>query len=455
MITDALTPHSAQAVGYRAQLLYFKGRPAVNLSTEDDPNVVYHTDGLLLVADGKVIASGDYDKIAPTLAAGTVVHDLRGKLIMPGFIDTHIHYPQTDIIASPAPDLLPWLETYTFPTEGKFGDEEHAAEVSRFFLDELLSNGTTSAMVYCTSHKSSVNAFFDESHKRNLRMIAGKVLMDRNCPDFLKDTAVGGAKDSEELIQQWHGKGRQLYSLTPRFAPTSTPEQLGACSELAKAYPEVYLQTHVAESKAELKWVSELFPGYRSYLDIYDQYGLLRPRSMYGHCIWLDETDRGRMRDTQSVAAHCPTSNLFLGSGLFNFAAADESNMLYTVATDVGGGSSFSMLRTMDEAHKIGRLGAYHLDAKNMFYLSTAGAATALDLEGVIGSLAAGTEADFIVLDPHATPLLTRRTDSANTLEELLFAFALLGDDRSILATYVAGVCRHERDTPREAYRTA
>lgn len=453
MTIESSIPYSDKPVGYRAQLLYFRGRPSVSLAAEEDPQVVHHADGLLLVADGKIIASGDYDQLAPTLTADTVVHDWRRKLIMPGFIDTHIHYPQTDIIASPAPDLLPWLDTYTFPTEGKFDDPEHAAEVSSFFIDELLSHGTTSAMVYCTSHKNSVNSFFTESNKRNLRMIAGKVLMDRNCPDYLKDTAVQGAKDSEELLQQWHGKGRQLYALTPRFAPTSTPEQLGACGELAKAYPEVYLQTHVAESKAELKWVSELFPGYRSYLDIYDQYGLLRPRSMYGHCIWLDETDRGRMRDTQSVAAHCPTSNLFLGSGLFNFAAADSTGILYTLATDVGGGSSFSMLRTMDEAHKIGRLSSYHLNAINMFYLSTAGAAKALDLEGIIGSLAAGAEADFIVLDPQATPLLARRTASANSLEELLFAFALLGDDRSIKATYGAGVCLHERDNnPRSAH---
>lgn len=445
MSTIPSSTPTQQQVGYRAQLLYFNGRPSSALSAEEDPHVIHYADGLLIVADGKIVASGNYDDLINTLDNTATVHDWRGKLIMPGFIDTHIHYPQADIIASPAPDLLPWLETYTFPTEGKFHDAEHASEVSEFFIDELLRNGTTSAMVYCTSHKNSVNAFFNESSKRNLRMIAGKVMMDRNCPDFLKDTAVEGAKDSEELIQQWHGKGRQMYALTPRFAPTSTPEQLGACGELAKAYPEVYLQTHVAESKAELKWVSELFPGYRSYLDIYDQYGLLRPRSMYGHCIWFDETDRGRMRDTQSSAAHCPTSNLFLGSGLFDFAAADESEMLYTVATDVGGGSSFSMLRTMDEAHKIGRLGAYHLDAKNMFYLSTAGAAKALDLDGVIGSLAAGTEADFIVLDPEATPLLARRAASANNLEELLFAFALLGDDRSIKATYGAGVCLHER----------
>ncbi len=286
--------HSACA--YRAQLLYFVADPA----TLEDPAeaVRYHSDGLLLVNEqGQIQACGDWAELAGSLPPDTQQVDLSGKIIMPGMIDTHLHFPQTDIIASPSSGLLPWLETYTFPTEGRFGDSEHAREVAGVFLDELLRNGTTTALVYGSVHRQSVDAFFEESHERNLRMIAGKVMMDRNCPDYLQDTAESGARDSEDLIKRWHGKGRQLYALTPRFAPTSTPEQLAACGELARAYPDVFLQTHVAENKDEIKWVSELFPNNRSYLDVYDSFGLLRPRAIYGHSIWLDEQDRARMHD--------------------------------------------------------------------------------------------------------------------------------------------------------------
>lgn len=441
MITVS-THTSTQA--FRAALLYFHQQPNAQHSQHQDC-ITYHSDGLLLVQAGKVLACGDYSRLLHLLTDDIPLTHFQNKLLMPGFIDSHIHFPQTEMIASPAPDLLPWLENYTFPTENRFADPVHAAEISEFFLDELLRNGTTTAMVYCTSHKEATNAFFEASHRRNLRMIAGKVLMDRNCPDYLQDTAESGARDSEALIQRWHGTGRQLYALTPRFAPTSTPDQLGRCSELAKTYTDVYIQSHVAESQAEVKWAAELFPHSRSYLDIYDQYGLLRPKAVYGHCIWLDETDRGRMHDTQSVAAHCPTSNLFLGSGLFDVAAAENSQMRYTLATDVGAGTSFSLLRTMDEAYKVARLQQHYLPALQLFYHCTAGAAEALGLAGQIGTLATGAEADFIVLDTHATPLLARRSSTANSLEELLFAVALLGDDRCIYATYAAGVCVHQR----------
>ena len=442
-MTDTLNPASAMHA-FRGSLLYFHQQPDASISHYQHC-LTYHADGLLLVENGKILACGDYSALQDKLQPHTTLTQFHNKLIMPGFIDSHIHFPQTEMIASPAPDLLPWLENYTFPTEKRFADPIHAAEISEFFLDELLRNGTTTAMVYCTSHKAATDAFFEASHRRNLRMIAGKVLMDRNCPDYLQDTAESGAVDSEALIQRWHGTGRQLYALTPRFAPTSTPEQLGRCGELAKAYTDVYIQSHVAESQAEVKWAAELFPNSRSYLDIYDQYGLLRPKAVYGHCIWLDETDRGRMRDTQSVAAHCPTSNLFLGSGLFDVAAAEQSHMRYALATDVGAGTSFSLLRTMDEAYKVARLQQHYLPALQLFYHCTAGAAEALGLAGQIGTLAAGAEADFIVLDPDATPLLSRRSTAANSLEELLFAIALLGDDRCIHATYAAGACVHQR----------
>jgi guanine deaminase len=427
---------------YRAQLLYF---------TQDGPqsySTVYLTDGLLEIENGRVARVGDHAALAGGLAPGVEVVDLRGKLIVPGFIDTHIHYPQTDMIASPAPGLLPWLEKYTFPTERRFEDPDYAADVARFFLDELERCGTTTALVYCTVHPGSAEAFFKESDARNLRMVAGKVMMDRNCPEFLRDTAESGGRDSEALIQRWHGTGRQMVALTPRFAPTSTPEQLGVCGELAQRYDDIFIQTHVAENTDEVKWAQELFPGHRSYLDIYDHYGLLRRRAVYGHCVWLDDTDRRRMSETGAVAAHCPTSNQFLGSGLFDFAAAEATAMPTTLATDVGGGSSFSMLQTMNEAHKVARLSGYHLSAERMFYLATEGAARALDLGGRIGTLAEGAEADFVVLDPQATPLLARRTASAESLEELLFAFAMLGDDRAIQATYAAGRKLRERRNP-------
>ncbi|MCG2586098.1 guanine deaminase [Massilia sp. TS11] len=423
-----------QVQAYRASLLHFHADPA-----QTEEAAAYHADGLLLVADGKVVAAGDFAALAPTLAPGTVVHNYQGKLITPGFIDTHVHYPQTDMIASPAPGLLPWLDTYTFPTERRFADPVHARTVAEAFLDELLRNGTTTAMVYCTVHPESVDAFFAAAAARNLRMVAGKVLMDRHSPDFLRDTAEQGARESEALIQRWHKQGRALYAITPRFAPTSTPEQLALAGELARAYPDTFLQTHVSENQDECAWVRQLYPQASSYLDVYDRVGMLRPRAMYGHCIWLSEDDRARMAASGAAAAVCPTSNLFLGSGLFDFARADASGMRLSLATDVGGGTSFSMLQTMNEAYKVARLGGSYLPALRMFYLATLGAARAMQLEGTIGSFAAGAEADFIVLDPRATPLLARRTAHSASLEELLFALALLGDDRCVAATYVAG----------------
>ncbi|WP_044530660.1 guanine deaminase [Herbaspirillum sp. B65] len=425
---------------YRASLLYFTNDPAF-----DEHATQWHSDGLLLVQDGKVQAAGDYAQLSGHLPAGTAIDDLRGKIICPGFIDTHVHYPQTDIIGSPAPGLLPWLDNYTFPAERRFQQPQHAAEVADFFLAELLRNGTTSAAVYCTVHPQSVDAFFHASHARNLRMVAGKCLMDRNAPDFLCDTAESGLRESEELIGRWHNKGRQHYAITVRFAPTSTPEQMKLAGELAAQYPDAYIQTHVAENTDEVQWVKELYPDARSYLDVYDGYGLMRQRALYAHCIWLDDQDRARMAATQSAATLCPTSNLFLGSGLFDFARADAARVPLSLATDVGGGTSFSMLQTMNELYKVARMGGTYLPAQRMFYLATLGGARALQLEGTIGSFTPGCEADFIVLDPQATPLLTRRSATTDSLEEQLFALAILGDDRAVAATYAAGVRVHQR----------
>ncbi|WP_321816796.1 MULTISPECIES: guanine deaminase [unclassified Paraburkholderia] len=426
---------------FRAQLLTFTGDPA-----QSPDAVQFHEDGVVIVEDGRVAASGAWSALKDRVSDGAQVHDLRDKLIVPGFIDTHIHYPQTDMIASPAPGLLPWLDTYTFPTERGFENEAVAQDTAQFFVDELLKSGTTTALVYCTVHKQSADALFTASEAKNLRMVAGKVLMDRHCPEFLRDTPQTGYDDSAELIDRWHNKGRQMYALTPRFAPTSTEAQLEACQALAKAHGDIFIQSHVAENLDEVKWVKELFPRQRSYLDVYDHYGLLRRRAVYGHCIWLDEEDRRRMAETGAVAAHCPTSNLFLGSGLFDFDKAAQSEMSVALATDVGGGTSFSMLQTMNEAHKVARMGGHHLTATRMFWLATAGAAQALDLADKIGTLAPQTEADFVVLDPKATPLLARRTARAESLEELLFAFALLGDDRAVFETYAAGARVHSRE---------
>ncbi|GAC1412213.1 MAG: guanine deaminase [Burkholderiaceae bacterium] len=435
---SSVAAHGLQV--YRAGIVHFMGDPGSELDAH-----AWHEDGLLITKNGRIVAAGDYAQLRQSLPREIVPHDYRGKIICPGFVDTHIHFPQTDIIASPSAGLLPWLEQYTFPAEQKFFDTEHAAEVARFFLDELLACGTTTAMVYCSVHPESAEAFFAESAARNMRMVAGKVLMDRHCPDALRDTAERGALETESLIRRWHDNGRQQVAITPRFAPTSTDAQLQLAGELARAYPSTYIQSHVAEHADEVAWAKTLFPTARSYLDIYERFGLMRERAIYAHCLWLDNADRRRMQESGSAVAVCPTSNLFLGSGLFDFAASDQAGMRLSLATDVGGGTSFSMLRTMDAAYKVARMGGTHLSALRMFYLATLGGARAMRQEGTIGNFRAGAEADFIVLDPRATPLLARRTAHANNLEELLFALAILGDDRCVFATYICGSMLHAR----------
>ena len=453
MLEQAITvPTSGTGTqAYRASVLYFTDDPgrAKNASLDEgaseNPNCVWLEDGLLVVSNGKVISVGDYGLGRKGLDAAVAVEDFTGKVIVPGFIDTHLHYPQTEMIGSPAPGLLPWLEHYTFPTEQRFHDFAHARNIAGFFLDELLRCGTTTAMVYCTVHPESVDAFFTESHARNLRMVAGKVLMDRHCPEALRDTAEGGIRDSEVLIHRWHNRGRQQYAITPRFAPTSSPAQLQLAGELAARYPDTFIQTHVAENVDEVAWVKSLFPDARSYLDIYDGYGLMRRRAMYGHCIWLDEDDWRRMADTGSAIAVCPTSNLFLGSGLFDFDAAQAAGAMVSLASDVGGGTSFSMLATMNEAYKVARMRGRYLSGSQLFYMATLGAARSMDIDHHVGSLAPGKEADFIVLDPQATPLMKLRTERVASYDELLFVLAMLGDDRTIAATFSHGACVHRR----------
>lgn len=421
---------------HRGTLLHFLSDP---LGSGSPDSFEYIEDGLLLIDNGRVAAAGPAKSLAPNLPAGLPVVDHGSDILMPGFIDSHIHYPQTDVIGSGGRQLLDWLQDYTFPAEGRFADAVHAHEVAEFFLDELVRNGTTTALVFCTVHDASVEAFFQSAQQRRLRMIAGKVLMDRNCPAYLCDTAEEGTRQSRQLIQRWHGKDRLLYAITPRFAVTSSEAQLAAAGELAAEYPDVFIHSHLAENHDEIAWVKRLFPQSRSYLDVYDRFGLLRDRAVYAHCIHLDGPDRDRMAQSGSAAAFCPTSNLYLGSGLFDIAAADAAGMRFCMATDVGGGSSFSMLRTLGEAYKVAQLAGQHLTPLRAFYLATLGGARALGLEGRIGSFTAGAEADFIALDQCATPLLARRMAQSRTLEEKLLVLMTLGDDRAIKATYVLG----------------
>lgn len=431
---------------HRGALLNFHADPG---NDESPDSYDYFEDGMLVVADGRVVEAGPAAQVQSKLGSDipTVRHE--GSLIMPGFIDTHIHYPQTDVIGSGGRQLLDWLNDYTFPAEARFADAAYAKTVADFFLDELLASGTTTAMVYCTVHRESVDAFFDAAAARGARMIAGKVLMDRNCPDYLRDTPQSGEFDSRELIERWHAHERLSYALTPRFAATSSEAQLASVGRMAQEFPDVYVQTHLAENHAEIAWIKELFPRSRSYLDVYDSYGLLRERAVYAHCIHLNAIDRGRMASTGATAAFCPTSNLYLGSGLFDIAAADAARMRFSMATDVGGGTSFSMLRTLGEGYKVAQMSGQRLPPLRAFYLATLGAARALGLEHRIGRFAPGSEADFIVLDRSATALISRRMQQARTLSAALLIWMTLGDERSVASTYVLGQ-RVRRTSPIE-----
>ncbi|MGH1483500.1 MAG: guanine deaminase [Geminicoccales bacterium] len=427
---------------FRGSILHCLDDPG---DTLEDANVAFYEDGLLLVAGGKVQQLGDASVLLPTLPEGIDVEDYSGKLILPGFIDSHIHFPQTDMIASYGEQLLDWLEKYAFPSERRFVDTEHAAEVADFFLDELLRNGTTTALVLGTVHPGSVDAIFEAARTRNLRLIAGKVLMDRHCPDDLQDTPDSAYRDSETLIERWHRRGRLLYAITPRFAPTSSPAQLERVGQLAREHPDAYIHTHVAENKAEVDWVRELFPECRSYLDVYDRYGLLRERSVFAHCIHLDRTDRERMAATGAAMAFCPSANLFLGSGLFDLAVAKDLGVRVGLGTDVGAGTNFCQLRTLSEAYKVTQLNGQKLAPLQALYLATLGSAKALYLDDRIGNLAPGKEADFVVADWRSTPLLSRRIEAASDLIEKLFALIMLGDDRAIFATHIMGRCAYRR----------
>lgn len=402
-------------------------------------------DGALIVEDGKVARVADFAALAPSDLAGATLDDMSGKLILPGFVDLHIHYAQVDVIASYGSQLLEWLERYTFPAERRFSDPAHAAAMAEFFFDELLRNGTTTASVFPTIHPQSVDAFFAAAQRRNLRMLAGKVMMDRNCPEFLRDDVAHGEGEIRALIGRWHGKGRLGYTLTPRFAPTSSPEQLALTARLLAENPGLHLQTHLAENRDEIRWVGELFPEAKSYYDVYARAGLVGPRSVFAHCIHMSDADLAAMAKAGGAIAFCPTSNLFVGSGLFDLRRARAAGVRVGMGTDVGGGTSYSMLRTLAEAYKVLQLQGINLSAMEAFHLATLGGAQALGLADRIGNFAAGKEADFVVLDPAATPILARRTGIAANIEEKLFALMTLGDDRAVAATYVLGEPAYRR----------
>lgn len=421
----------------RGRVLSFLAEPA---GPDDHAAVAYEEDGAVLVEDGVIRAAGDHAAVAPA-AEGAQLADHRPHLVMPGLIDAHAHYPQMQVIASYGAELLDWLNRYTFPEECRFADHDHAARIAGLYLDELVRQGTTTAAVYCTVHRASAEAFFEAALARDMRMIAGKVLMDRNAPDGLTDTAQAGYDDSKALIAAWHGRGRLHYAITPRFAITSSPAQLEAAGALAAEHRALHVQTHLSENHAEIALTRELYPQARDYADVYARYGLLGPRSLMGHCIHLCEREADALADSGSVAVFCPTSNLFLGSGLFadRRLRTRARPLRVATATDVGGGTSFSMLKTMDEAYKVAALAGEKVDALRSFWQLTRGNAEALSLDAHIGALEPGRDADLVVLDARATPAMRLRMERAQTLAEELFVLQTMGDDRAVAETYVAG----------------
>lgn len=411
---------------------------------------VYYDDALLLVNAGKVESLLPFDQHNALSLADVTITDYSGHLLIPGMIDLHTHYPQLDMIASYGLQLLDWLNDYTFPTEAAFVDKKHASQIAQRFLRELLRHGTTTAMVFSTVHTQSVEAFFEQALALNLRMITGKVMMDRNAPRYLCDSAEQSFLESQQLIERWHGQGRLAYAITPRFAPSSSVQQLALAGELYRLYPDVYVQSHLAENQAEVDWVRTLFPHAKDYVDVYQQAGLLGPRSIYAHGIHLDVDACQRLAESQSVLAHCPTSNLFLGSGLFPMARIQQQGVRFALGTDIGAGTSLSLFRTLAEAYKIQQLQQHQLDPDYAFYLATLGGAQALGLQNTIGNFLPGKEADFVVLDVQAGSITQQRLKQCRTLTERLFVLAMLGDDRQIYATYILGECVYLKDNVQE-----
>ena len=417
----------------RGRVLSFVDEPA---SIDDAKSYRYIEDGAVVVGGGKIIMVGEFN---PKAAAHHEIIDHRGKLILPGLIDPHIHFPQMQVIGSYAANLLEWLNTYTFVEEQRFADKAHATRIAARFFDELIRHGTTTAAAYCTIHPTSVDAFFGEAAKRDMLMVGGKVMMDRNAPEALRDTPQSGYDESKALLEKWHGRGRARYAITPRFAITSTHEQMEMAEALAREYPDVHIQTHVDENLAEVAFAKELFPNLPDYLGIYERYHLLGPKTLLGHCIHLTHRECEVLTQTRSVAVWCPTSNLFIGSGLFDHDRLHAHGARIAVATDVGGGSSYSMLRTLDEGYKVLQLRGQRLNPLRSFYMMTLGNARAMSLDDRIGTIETGRDADLVVLDASATPQMALRMEAVDTLANELFLLQTCGDDRAVVETYVAG----------------
>ncbi|MDP6163217.1 MAG: guanine deaminase [Candidatus Thioglobus sp.] len=408
---------------------------------------VYISDGLMVVdrESGRVVEVGDYSTLSLKWDISDSLIHFEDRLMMPGFVDTHVHYPQYKVIASYGTSLLEWLNKYTFLEEQKFSNEDYADQIANLFLDELIKNGTTSAMTFCATYKQSVDAFFRASEKRGLRMAAGKVMMDRNAPEGLCDNPEESYRDSKELIEKWHNKARLRYAVTPRFAPTSSSAQLKQAARLLNEYPSdennkgVLLQTHLNENDEEIAWVSDLFPESKNYFGVYEDHGIAGNRSVFGHCIHNTEAEYQRMAQTESKVSLCPTSNLFLGSGLFELEKLESYGIDVSLASDVGGGDSFSMFKVMNEAYKICRLNDFNLDPVRAFYMTTLGAAKVLDMNDSIGNFEVNKEADFIVIDLNATEIISQKNKIAVDINDILFNLMTLGDDRLIDEVYVLG----------------
>jgi guanine deaminase len=420
----------------RGRVLTFVEEPQ---SIDDQSAYNYFEDGAVLIEGGKIAEAGEYAALAAVAGSQAQIIDHRPNLILPGFIDTHLHFPQTQAIASYGAQLLEWLNTYIFVEEQKFSSRTHADFIAGRFMDELLRNGTTSAMAYCSVHNESVDAYFTAAEKRNMLMIGGKVMMDRNAPEGLRDTAQSGYDDTKALIARWHGRGRAHYAISPRFAITSTPQQMEMSRALAREHPDCYVQTHLSENRDEVAYATSLYPSAKDYCDIYAEYDLLGAKTFLGHCIYLSDREVSALAESSSVAVFCPTSNLFLGSGLFDQGRFKELGARTAVATDVGGGTSFSMLETMSEAYKVLHVQGQRLSPFASYYMMTLGNARALGLEGQIGSLRPGAYADITVLDSRAKPAMELRMRTAMTLAEELFILQTMGDDRSVSEVYVAG----------------
>jgi guanine deaminase len=435
---------SPKVTAIRAALLTFTGDPF----TQGESAARYERDAIVAVSGGRIVDCGAAAEVGPRLPAGTPVTHYANALVSAGFVDAHVHYPQLGVIGAGGLPLLGWLERHTFPAEARYADFEYAREVASRYVEESLRHGITTAAVFCTVHAHSVDALFEAALARDLRTIGGKVLMDRNAPDGLRDTAQRGYDESKALIDRWAGRGRLGYAITPRFAATSSPAQLEAAGALWRERPGTWLQSHVAENPAEVDWISRIFPQHARYLDVYAHYGLLGPRAIYAHGIHLEEADWQALHASGTAIAHCPTSNNFLGSGLFRMARAKDAARPIRVAlgTDVGGGTHLSMLRTMQAACEVAQMAGDPLSPARAWWLATAGGALALGLDDAIGSVAPGREADLVVLDLASTPLIEFRMRHAQSLDEVLGVQMALGDDRAIRATYVAGKLAHDRD---------